>query len=249
MVQTTKIDVLLMEGTTLGRNVKPTYPNEKSVEDGLLQVFRQQRNLSIIFASPQNIDRIVSIFRAAKRANKTLIIDPYTAFVLDRLSFLSKSLPQFSWDGIRVNCWRDQIQKLRNHGRDDFADQCLEKRIAIGRLGSHAADCVHLGRSSMMDLVVRKLQSKDGVPIIWSYWEGYLDKPDSKKIHDLAKSVGSTIDFIHTSGHASAEDLGRLVQAVRPRMLVPIHTEHPKRYEQLGMSPTIIADGCPMEIL
>ena len=41
-----------------------------------------------------------------------------------------------------------------------------------------------------------------------------------------------TYTEIHTSGHASIKDLARLVQAVNPGLLVPIHTFYPEDYTQ-----------------
>jgi ribonuclease J len=37
----------------------------------------------------------------------------------------------------------------------------------------------------------------------------------------------------HTSGHAPEEDLARLVRRLRPRHLLPVHTEHPERWTEL----------------
>jgi ribonuclease J len=37
----------------------------------------------------------------------------------------------------------------------------------------------------------------------------------------------------HTSGHAPEEDLARLVRRLRPRHLLPVHTERPERWTEL----------------
>lgn len=243
-----QIDALLLEGTSLGRKAVPAYPDEASVEQGFIQAFKEQRNLSIIFASAQNLDRVVTIFRAAKQTNKTLIIDPYTAFVLDRLSILSHSIPQLMWDGIRVLCWQDQMKKLERHGLHEFAGQCRGKRIAIRSLGDRASDFVLMGRAFLVPQVIRALGGHEGVRLYWSYWEGYLGRPEQAQLIEIANKSGHPIKVVHSSGHASADDLDRLVKAIRPRMLVPIHTQHPQRYEEIGMKPTVVSDSSKLEI-
>ena len=243
------IDALLLEGTTLGRQTVPEYPDEDAVEEGFVQVFQTKRNLSIVFASAQNLDRMVSLFRATKHTHKTLILDPYAAFVLDRLSCLSPSLPQMQWDGIRVLCWRDHMKKLTRHGWGDFARRCVSRRIAILDLGEQASDFVLLGRAVMVDKVLGALHNRRDVRFIWSQWDGYLKQPKMAGLTELAISLDSPITVIHASGHATPDDLGRMVKAIRPRMLIPIHTERPDAYKRLGMAPTLVHDGQSMEII
>jgi ribonuclease J len=48
---------------------------------------------------------------------------------------------------------------------------------------------------------------------------------------------------VHTSGHASPDDLKRLVAALNPKMLVPIHTDAPERYSELYPYVTAHTDG------
>jgi ribonuclease J len=45
-----------------------------------------------------------------------------------------------------------------------------------------------------------------------------------------ARVIDSSIDRVHVSGHASQEDLKILIEATRPRFLVPIHGEHRQLY-------------------
>jgi len=72
----------------LGRT-EGLYPDENSVEQALHDLILSHKGLSYIFTSSQNLDRLVSIYRAARHSGKTLVIDLYTAFVLDKLSIIS----------------------------------------------------------------------------------------------------------------------------------------------------------------
>jgi ribonuclease J len=72
------IDVLFLEGTMLHRS-NDLFPDETAVENTIFQTIREQKNISFLLSSSQNIDRIVSAYRACKRAHKLLVIDIYTA--------------------------------------------------------------------------------------------------------------------------------------------------------------------------
>ena len=89
------IDYLIMEGSMLGRD-DGLYPGEVDVEEALYDLIRRQQGPSYVFTSSQNLDRLVSIYRAVRLSGKLLVIDLYTAFVLDKLSIISPSIPQFS---------------------------------------------------------------------------------------------------------------------------------------------------------
>ena len=70
------VDVLLMEGTTIGRPTSEAgMVSESGIEDELVGLFEQTRGMPLVWCSGQNIDRIVSVFRAAKRCGRMLIMD------------------------------------------------------------------------------------------------------------------------------------------------------------------------------
>ena len=48
-----------------------------------------REKLVAVVASGQNVDRLVSCYRAARRSGRLLVIDPYQAYVLMKLAPLS----------------------------------------------------------------------------------------------------------------------------------------------------------------
>ena len=80
------------------------------------------------------------------------------------------------------------------------------------------------------------------VKLIYSMWPGYLERgsPDLRKWCD---DRGVEFEIIHTSGHADAYDLKRLVEALHPSRLIPIHTLAPENYRRLSRNTTPISDG------
>jgi ribonuclease J len=109
-----------MEGTMLGRGDKG-YEDEDAVEARMTEIFRLKENIAFVFCSSQNIDRLVSVYRAVKRTQKMLVIDLYTACILDSLKVISDKLPQYWWEDIRV--------KYSKHHADVLANSELKKLL------------------------------------------------------------------------------------------------------------------------
>ena len=64
------IDVLLIEGSCLGRENSGHYEYEEDLEDKFCNLWKDSNGLALVQASAQNIDRIVTIYRAAKKEQK-----------------------------------------------------------------------------------------------------------------------------------------------------------------------------------
>ena len=78
------VDVLLMEGTTIGRDgAADGLASEADLEGKFVKSFQDTPGLHLVWTPSQNIDRLVTICRAAKRTDRVLLIDLYTAVVLE----------------------------------------------------------------------------------------------------------------------------------------------------------------------
>ncbi len=56
------VDCLLMEGTTLSGQHKVGFASEKEVEQGFVDIFAKQQDVSFVMAAGSNIDRLVSLY-------------------------------------------------------------------------------------------------------------------------------------------------------------------------------------------
>lgn len=59
---------------------------------------------------------------------------------------------------------------------------------------------------------------------VFSMWSGYLTTPEYEEVRRTFESAGATFAQIHTSGHASRDDLEEFARRIAPRHLVPIHS-------------------------
>ena len=213
------IDVLLTEGTNLGSD-KPV-ESETDLERDFVELFERNQGRVFVAWSGQNIDRTVTIYRAAKRTGRTLAIDLYAADVLDRISE-GTGLPRAGFPNLKVIVTKGLGRNYRSQGREDFVERMVPNGISAKRLeGSRHVVMLRRG-------LIRDYQDAGVVPTAddafnFSIWRGYLSDRYHSEALEWCRAAGAEIAYIHTSGHASPADLRAFATAVRPKMVVPVH--------------------------
>ena len=225
------IDLLLIEGTMVERT-NHHYLTEESVEDSIYKTIKDQANISFVISSAQNIDRLISVFRACKRTKKILVIDVYTAWILEKARKQSKNIPAIEWQEIKVFDHPSQLEIIKNKSFDEFRNRIKEQRIGNAVFQS-PSDFVYFVRCPNEKLV-NKLRTKGTINIIYSQWEGYLKEEHktfcTANINKLKKDSDISFQVIHTSGHATVPDLMKFAKAINSNKIVPIHTAFPDKF-------------------
>ena len=233
------IDSLLMEGSMIGRK-DWIYKDEESIQGRIEKILQENENITFLFTSSQNIDRLVSAYKACLRTDSIFVIDIYTAFVLDKLRKISKNIPQFNWKNIRVKFIKYHAEVLSNAGYRDILYTYNKQKIDIFEINRKKKKILMLGRdNSVFPSIVKNIEGVFGARLIYSMWEGYL----TEKFKDYCKHKGIEIESVHTSGHATIEDLQAFANALKPKTLIPIHTFERERYSSLFANVKILDDG------
>ena len=235
-----RIDCLVLEGSMIGRE-EDRYQDEKSVEQAIYDAIADQQSYIFVFCSSQNLDRLVSIYRAVRQARKTLVIDLYTAFVLDKLSSISSHIPQFDWKEIRVLYAHSHAEKLAEYDKE-LLYKYKRAKIEWEEIKATPQDMVILVKdnSYFRRIILPKLGARSGTKAIYSMWHGYLERTD---LAQFLESHNIELMEIHTSGHAYIEDLKKLARVLDPRFVVPIHTFHPEQYGKIYHTIVQLDDG------
>lgn len=159
------IDYLFIEGTMVERT-NHLCSTEKNVEEAIYKIIKEQKNVSFVISSAQNIDRFVSVFRVCKRTQKILVIDIYTAWILEMVRKQSKNIPAIEWEEIKVFDHPRQLEKIKDKSFDEFRKRIKQQR-AGNAVFSNPSDFVYFLRCPNEKLV-NKLRSKEKINIIYS---------------------------------------------------------------------------------
>jgi ribonuclease J len=157
------IDYLLLEGSMLGRS-EGLYQSEQAVEDKMASIFKDKQNIAFVFCSSQNIDRLVSIYRAAKGTGQITVIDLYTAYILNSVKDVSTRLPQYWWKDIRVVFFSHHEETLMNNGFEMFLDEMADHEIKVDAIKRNKKDIVVITKdNTYFPRLLNKLDEHIGV--------------------------------------------------------------------------------------
>ena len=237
-----KVDALLMEGSLIGERSNEKHTTENELENRFVDLMNETDGIVLLSLSSQNIDRIVTIFKAAKRTSRMLIIDFYTAEILRLLEPFAR-IPQATWPGIRV-CYPWRVaQRFEKMGQKALLDRHRKNGIRWTRLNEIRKKAVMMVRPGFLPDIKKHLDL-EGALWIYSMWSGYLKRSDQlKRFKNYLDQNGVRFEHIHTSGHATISSLKRLVEAIKPDTVIPIHSFHLEQFAEHFPNVRMLDDG------
>ncbi len=247
------IDLLLLEGTMMRRR-SDQFPDETSVRRKIEAVLKDQQNIAFLIASSQNIDRLVSALHACRHTGKVLVIDIYTAWVLELVSRISTRVPTMDNDHVNVYADHNMDQRVKNNPGlfRDFRKRFYRHRVTKEELKADPAR--YLYYSKMSRFRTMELYKRYGpINLIYSQWLGYLKLKNDAYYGAEQMAAFQTdphVDFTyaHTTGHATVETLAQLERCLQPGLTVPVHTEYPQDYPKHFSRVTPLRDGEPFDL-
>ena len=232
-----RIDALVMEGTHVG-GTKQIGSTEAELVDQIAAEIEGAKKLVLAHFSPINVDRLLTCYRATRKAGRVFVVDAYAAFVMHLLS-----------RQIRVP-WKPEGKGVRVLFNKAFLRKPIEKvvrridhaRIELDDILAEPEKHVMVFRPSMTRLDFAG-NLPEGCRCIYSCWQGYLDKRDWVECQRDIERAGGDLVKRHVSGHIYQADLIRFVEALKPKQVIPIHTLDPRGFERLFPNATVLEDG------
>jgi ribonuclease J len=234
------IDYLILEGSMIGRD-KGKYDTESDIENEMINLFRDNKKLFLVACSTQNIDRLISVYRACLKSKRTFVIDPYTAFVLDKLKIISAKIPQYDWSNMKIFFVPSAYTKMMANDKSLF--KFKSGKISYQEI-QKMRNKVVVKDSYMVRNIFANKKALSDTELIYSMWDGYLPgvRPFWEK-HNIP------ILKVHSSGHAYIEELKSFVRSVKPKYVIPNHTFYPEKYlDILEDKVLFIKDRQPQKI-
>ena len=199
-----EVDVLITEGTSLSRDADK-YISEAAVLDDISS-YIQDGKYVFVMCSSTNIDRIMGIWQNMS-TDKVLICDAYQKRILDTV----------------INNVYYKSSLYRRHDSPLVFDK--------GKYPKYYMDHGFVSLVRATENYISHITDfpKDDVRIIYSMWTGYIE--ENLALKDLLDTYPSYI--CHASGHVSKTDLLKFIDLVNPDVIIPVHTDSPKKLEAL----------------
>ncbi|MCK8826601.1 hypothetical protein MWH25_02405 [Natroniella acetigena] len=175
--------------TKLGTEQKDI-KSEARIEAEITELVKEERPL-LLYSSSQNIDRLVSFYKAAKRTGRILLLDIYTAHVLDRLKDFAR-LSHLSVDFPELKVFYPYYLTKRSfkEGNQELMYKISSYKLSRKDIVEKRNKIMMLVRNSMLsDLkVIDQFAGGDNlkkVNFIYSMCDGYLEEDSMLKMKDF----------------------------------------------------------------
>ena len=206
-----KIDVLITEGTTLSRTAAAAVTEAALQQEAKKYIDRYK--YVFVLAASTNLERICALSKATPRG-KYFICDAYQS---DLLSLTERE-------------WGHYSELYRNIKKTTYGENLLDKLKDRGFV-------MMVRDNQKFRQIVPKFDAAQSI-MLYSMWDGYRTKPGST-IPDFLQLAG-TWEPLHTSGHASPDDIALLIEKTDPDHIIPTHTEHPDAMKTLCPDRNIV---------
>ena len=227
------IDYVISEGTNICRSTE--IESEPSLQYRFIEEFRQNKYNFVLTAST-NMDRIFSLYHAAYQAGRIFVCDSYQKQLMDIVA---------SNHGVYTNFYKIREQIFVPKRYRDGNIFCPERLLELMK---RKGFCMLIRSNPHFWNFVAKFDGDQDQAIYYSMWEGYLDENSPVTFNQSVKEAlarYSAFKSMHTSGHCDIHTLEKLFQQVKPKKgIIPIHTEHPERFETLfgQIAPVILLE-------
>ena len=158
-----------------------------------------------------------------------MILDMYTGEIMRATG--DADLPTPGKDGVKVFLPFSQKALIKRENAFHIAKPYYPHRIYPEALAEAASKSVMLFRPSMLrDL--QKAECLSGATLISSVWSGYIHRSQNEL--EQMKQTGIERFHVHTSGHATVDELQMFVDAFPKSRVVPIHLEDREGFGRLS---------------
>lgn len=222
------IDVLLLEGSCLGRENSEHYEYEEDLENKFYAFWKDSKGLALVQTSAQNIDRIVTIYRAAKKCKRNIVLSGYAGHILQGTG--NPRLPNFTWPDVK----KFSLHPLKRH------------ETGVNELMLNPQKYVVLLDAKIYEQLKTTGIINNQTTYVYSMWKGYKEKYQNQLTFLADNNI--PMQDIHTSGHADVPTLEKIVAGLKPKIIIPIHTFYPQKFMQMFDNAVCLNDGDLFEI-
>ncbi len=228
------VQLMISEGTRVSPKESSEIHSEARVKEESRRVVANTSKLVIASFYSRDIDRFKTFYEIAKKNGRKLVIPIKLAHLLHKL----RDDPRLRIPDVENDETIVLYKKRKKSGEYQPTDYYTWERPFLEK----AEDCNYLRRNQSrvifnLDLTgfteLIDIQPSAGGEFIHSMSEPFSEEDiEPRVLHNWLDHFGLRFNQIHASGHCPSEDLTRVIDKINPKMIVPIHTEHPHLFKR-----------------
>jgi ribonuclease J len=232
---------MICEGTRVNSTQSDS---EERVKEVAKERVEKTDGLVVANFPARDTDRMQSFFEVAKQTDRTLVINLKQAYLLELFSKSGLGTPRIDDEDIRIyiprkkwGVYRDDrfSEKIQREDYDYWEREFLDHPNAVTAQDVKESQSEYIFRCDFFELKeLIDIKPEAGSSYIRSVCEPFdLEMElDLKKIENWLTHFGLfPYTQIHASGHLNYDDIQEVVDAVRPKVLIPVHTQHPEIFK------------------
>ncbi|HAT72546.1 MAG TPA: hypothetical protein DCS63_07000 [Elusimicrobia bacterium] len=227
------IDALITEGSQADVEKGPS---EIDVMAEIEANLEDRRGALYVMCAGQNINLLASLAFLAKNTRRYLVVDGYTALLLERVKALAQKhgvdlkIPSLETEYLRIirNNATQRIYQLTEY--TETFSRMRPKMYGWDWLRDNLARCIIPVRANSQLWVEEQIQDFRHGAFLYSDWEKYTDEDGMQETLEWFKGKGLLAVPMPSTGHAYFSAIRKLVENKRPRYIVPVNTAHPDKF-------------------
>jgi len=227
--------VMISEGTRVCPEEGPAMHSEAKVKKESDEVVAKTSKLVIVAFYSRDVDRFKTFYQIAKNNDRKFVIPIKLAHLLHTL----KKDPRLKIPDVM----RDEsilfYKKRKKKG--EFAESdyyvwerpFLEKAVNFKHVhGNQSKVLFNLDLIGFAELI--DVKPSAGGHFIHSMSEPFSEEDVNPGVmHNWLDHFGLEFHQMHASGHCPSKDLKQMIKEIKPKTLIPVHTEHPEMFKDL----------------
>jgi len=221
-----EIELLIIEGTNIDSS---KISSEKEVEEKSKKIVEQTNGLVLVGFSAVDFDRFLTFYNISNQTRRKYVITMKQAYILNKIKKIS-TVPKITDDNIYIFL---KEKKTYNEFEKEIMSIKGIKTIKSDELNKIQKNVIIVsGFYDFNELI--KIKPIPGSVYILSQSEPFNEEMeiDHEKLKNWLELYGLPLYNVHTSGHASANELKYIIQEAKPKKLMLIHTERPHLYKR-----------------
>ena len=260
-------DVMFCEGTRID---KDDPDDEKKVEAELTELFSGCKGLAMVGFTWKDIDRYETVRDAALKSGRIPVFDPRLAYLLARLGrsvydegarvFLERSGSMLYSPGDYSNS-KHKVGDMAFSEWSSKSDNIvvdtkhLDDGVSAIELNENPSSYVlHLDYFRFKNILDFELP--EGSLFVRAQCEPFNKRMElsQERMMKWLKHFNINADNgwqhyqIHASGHASGPEIQQMIDKIKPKLLVPVHTEHPELFRNVAGKVHLPVKGAEVEV-
>jgi ribonuclease J len=237
-----EVDLLITEGTMLSRadEVKSSrIITEEDLGRQVREIFANEGNKhNFVLVSSTNLDSIMEFYYAVPN-HMAFVCDAYQAEIM-KIAMENKGRYYNKYKPAMIGKCKRNIYIVGDKNMNGLRKED----------GFYPAD-FEIMREKGFVMLIRANDSfkkmldwfaKDNPLIIYSMWQGYLyGKHMDEKLVQFMGNYRK--ENLHTSGHAYVDTIKKVINAVNPKTIIPMHTECADEFMKYDNRVKVLSDG------